>query len=70
MMSNIKHIYSTDKNYWLEGQIQNIEYEDTLEITSETKQTVKGFGGCFNEMSWDILKKVDEITLCASRQLQ
>ena len=61
-MSNIKHIYSTDKNYWLEGQIQNIEYEDTLEITSETKQTVKGFGGCFNEMSWDILKKVDEST--------
>lgn len=56
-MSKIKHIYSNDKTYWQEGQIQNIEYEDTLETTLEIKQTVKGFGGCFNEISWDILKK-------------
>ncbi|EKQ55572.1 MULTISPECIES: glycoside hydrolase family 30 beta sandwich domain-containing protein [unclassified Clostridium] len=59
-MRKIKHIYSSDKIYWQEGQIQNAEYEDTLEITDETKQIVKGFGGCFNEISWDVLKRIDE----------
>lgn len=59
-MNNIKHIYSTEENYWQEGNIEEGEYEDTLETTSEMKQTIKGFGGCFNEISWDALKVIDE----------
>ncbi|WP_090094240.1 glycoside hydrolase family 30 protein [Clostridium uliginosum] len=59
-MKSIKHIYSNGKDFWKKGTVENKEYEDTLEITNETKQTLKGFGGCFNEISWDILKKVDE----------
>ena len=56
----IKHVYSTNKDYWRDGKILDTQYEDTLETTSTTKQTVKGFGGCFNEISWDVLKQVDE----------
>ena len=59
-MNKVKHIYSSDIRYWQEGQINNIEYEDILETTPETKQTIKGFGGCFNEISWDILKQIDK----------
>ncbi|OPJ63364.1 glycoside hydrolase family 30 protein [Clostridium oryzae] len=58
-MTNIKHIYSRDKEYWIEGNLKQNVYEDTLEVTESVKQTVKGFGGCFNEMSWDILKQID-----------
>lgn len=59
-MDKIKYIFSSKNSYWQEGKVENKEYEDTLELTSETKQIVKGFGGCFNEIGWDILKKVDE----------
>lgn len=59
-MSKVKHIYSIDKVYWQEGELSNIQYEDTLETTSNTKQTIKGFGGCFNEAGFDILKQLDE----------
>lgn len=59
-MIKIRHIYSIENNYWKEGKVEDIEYEDLLEMTDQIKQTVKGFGGCFNEISWDILKKLDE----------
>lgn len=59
-MSKMEHIYSIDKAYWQAGNVDNIEYEDTLETTKEIKQTIRGFGGCFNEMGWDILKQIDE----------
>ncbi|MBU3101801.1 MULTISPECIES: glycoside hydrolase family 30 protein [Clostridium] len=59
-MSKVKHIYSIDKVYWQEGELNNIQYEDTLETTPQIKQTIKGFGACFNEISWDILNQIDE----------
>jgi len=59
-MSKVKHIYSIDKVYWQEGEVNDIQYEDTLETTPETKQTIKGFGGCFNEIGFDVLKQLDE----------
>lgn len=31
-----------------------------MELTGEKKQEILGFGGCFNELGWDALKKVDE----------
>ncbi len=59
-MSEVLHIKSTYNNYWQEGNICNDKYEDTLIITENKKQEVYGFGGCFNELGWDALQKVDE----------
>lgn len=61
-MGKIKHIYSCYKNYWQDGKIENVRYEDTLELTEKIKQSLKGFGGCFNEIGWDVLSKLDEGT--------
>ena len=34
--------------------------KDTLELTGEKYQTVDGFGGCFNELSWIALSKLSD----------
>ncbi len=59
-MKSIKHIYSNGQVFWKEGETGKEKYEDTLEVTSERRQTVKGFGGCFNEAEWDVLKKLND----------
>jgi glucosylceramidase len=33
---------------------------DVTIITSQTEQTIEGFGGCFNEMGWDALTKLNQ----------
>ena len=56
---NIRHILSKKNSCWEEGDVElTKQYEDTLELTGESKQEFLGFGGCFNEISWDILKKL------------
>ncbi|MDO4926043.1 MAG: glycoside hydrolase family 30 protein [Turicibacter sp.] len=55
----VKHIVSLENKYWRESTINmNVTYEDTLELTQDKRQIIKGFGGCFNEMGWDALEKV------------
>ncbi|WP_234124350.1 glycoside hydrolase family 30 protein [Clostridium hydrogenum] len=61
-MKVIKYIYSNEQEFWKEGELKSEKYEDTLEVTSERKQKVKGFGGCFNEAGWETLKKLDNQT--------
>lgn len=56
----IKHIKSMENNYWQEGTSGMETCEDTLKLTGVRKQTVKGFGGCFNEIGWDILQKISK----------
>ncbi|MBU3154953.1 glycoside hydrolase family 30 protein [Clostridium estertheticum] len=58
-MKKVKHIYSNGVDLWKEGVTGNDQYEDTLEVTHERKQVVKGFGGCFNEAGWEILKNLN-----------
>jgi len=59
--SRLKHWVSTENNYWRMMDIADLEpSSDTLELTDNKKQTVLGFGGCFNELGWDALMKVDE----------
>ncbi|MCY6957646.1 glycoside hydrolase family 30 protein [Clostridium brassicae] len=59
-MKTIIHVESREKEYWKEQKIHLSEiYEDTLNLTAEKGQEVLGFGGCFNELGWDALKKVE-----------
>ncbi len=56
----ITHIASYEQDYWKEEQvIQAKETVDSLALTGDKKQTVLGFGGCFNELGWDALKLAD-----------
>lgn len=60
-MNRVQQIVSKENNYWFEKQVGSETKEaDTLELTGEKKQEILGFGGCFNELGWDALKKVDE----------
>lgn len=58
----MKYVTSSDQNRWKSEEIgiADCQYEDTLELTNTFKQTIKGFGGCFNEMSWDVLKNLPQ----------
>jgi len=59
-MREVTHIYSDKGKFWQKGSVENKEYEDTLEITLERKQVIKGFGGCFNEIGWQALENLAE----------
>jgi glucosylceramidase len=56
----IKHIVSTENNYWQTGEVVQEIGEDTLRLTGKKNQIITGFGGCFNEIAWDALGKVSE----------
>lgn len=56
----IKHIMSGENNYWQEGGTGTETCEDTLRLTGVKKQEVKGFGGCFNEIGWEVLQKIKD----------
>ncbi|MDD3504044.1 MAG: glycoside hydrolase family 30 protein [Eubacteriales bacterium] len=62
----IRKIVSTNHQKMVEANVEpwngeNINYEnDSLILTGGIKQSVKGFGGCFNEMGWDILRKLPQ----------
>lgn len=54
----IKHLVSKENEFWKEAKVDERLGEDTLELTGVKKQEVKGFGGCFNEIGWEVLQKV------------
>lgn len=57
----VKHVMSMEQNCWQEIPLTSGEAgADTLELTGEKKQTVLGFGGCFNELGWEALQLVSE----------
>lgn len=56
----ITHYKSFEHNYWKEGLTDTQKYEDSLSLTGKKKQKIKGFGGCFNEIGWDILQVISE----------
>lgn len=60
-MEQILHIVSKDRSFWKTVPVVEHESsEDTLEVTGEYGQEILGFGGCFNEMGWDALQKVEK----------
>ncbi|MBQ8877167.1 MAG: glycosyl hydrolase, partial [Lachnospiraceae bacterium] len=60
---NITHIASYENNCWVNenvcaganstGHITNSA--DILTLTGEERQSILGFGGCFNELGWEAL---------------
>lgn len=59
----IKWFCTTPDSVWQQLELQQTEAgQDTLEITEDKKQTIEGFGGCFNELGWIALSKIDEET--------
>lgn len=40
------------------GRHQGPHNNHSLSLTGEIRQTVKGFGGCFNEMGWELLRTI------------
>lgn len=59
-MSKVLYQTSSEAEQWKEGVLSGTRYDDTLELTGNYRQTIKGFGGCFNEMGWDVLKGLPE----------
>lgn len=59
-MRNITHIQSTQGEYWRPQTVGAANCADDLVLSQSEKQTVLGFGGCFNELGWDALRRVSE----------
>lgn len=58
---NIKWVSTTEKEVWRDKTVElTIVCGDTLELTGEKHQTADGFGGCFNELGWIALLKLEE----------
>ena len=47
---SIIHIESAENRPWQSAPVQPCTDEELLTLTGETRQTVLGFGGCFNEL--------------------
>ncbi len=58
----MKWIATTEKSKWQSKEIPANENpcNDKIVLTGEEAQTVKGFGGCFNELGYIALSKLDE----------
>lgn len=60
----IKWYSTTAKEQWEEINLEENKSlttaKDTLEITGEKHQVIDGFGGCFNELGWIALSKLEE----------
>ena len=57
----IKWISTTEKEIWKENEPKFISAgSDTLELTGVKNQSIDGFGGCFNELGWIALSKLEE----------
>ena len=52
---SIIHIESAENRPWQSAPVQSCTDEELLTLTGETRQTVLGFGGCFNELGWEAL---------------
>ncbi len=46
--------WNAEKNLGLKPAAENAPFD--LVLTSDTAQTIDGFGGCFNELGWDALQ--------------
>jgi glucosylceramidase len=58
---HIKWISTTKDNRWEDRNLAyTVETDDFLEMTGEKYQHIGGFGGCFNELGWIVLSKLDE----------
>ncbi|MDR3217642.1 MAG: glycosyl hydrolase family 30 [Dysgonamonadaceae bacterium] len=60
-------IVTTDENRWVQqadiSLAKATDKESYVEIQVDLpQQTIDGFGGCFNELGWDALQSVDEVT--------
>lgn len=55
-----KQIVTTRDAYWQECAPTSREADTALHISGETAQTLRGFGGCFNEFGGAELKKLSE----------
>ena len=54
---NIEHIASYKNNCWKKEEVNKEgKTNDVLTLTGEKRQTVLGFGGCFNELGWEALE--------------
>jgi glucosylceramidase len=60
---NITHIKSTQGACWQPGVVENVRYGDTLRLTGAKRQTLRGFGGCFNELGWEAVKRLSQTEL-------
>ncbi len=55
-MQNIRHIRSTEGACWQEAGLSGGDGGSGLHLTGERRQTILGFGGCFNELGWAALQ--------------
>jgi len=56
----IEHRVSTKQKQWYLEDIKSVKGNDVLELTGQKKQTIKGFGGCFNEIGWEAITHLAE----------
>ena len=56
----MKYVTSAPDAQWVEKQAQALDGAAQLSLTGERFQTVRGFGGCFNELSAIALQKLDD----------
>ena len=56
----MKYVTRAPDAQWVEKQAQALDGAAQLSLTGEKFQTVRGFGGCFNELSAIALQKLDE----------
>jgi glucosylceramidase len=58
---SIKWISTTENEVWKENNLQCIKVSsNSLEVTEEKYQVIDGFGGCFNELGWIALSKIEK----------
>ncbi len=50
---------STKDAAWVEGDVRVVEGEADVVARGTITENFKGFGACFNELSWIALKKTD-----------
>lgn len=56
---NIQHIVTTQKKPWKISSVKSSAVQQTnLSTSGKRFQTVKGFGGCFNELGFDVLSRL------------
>lgn len=64
MAQQVKWVQSTQTNRWTVDQLKSNTYKSTTTdveiLTAQPKQTVNGFGGCFNELGWTSLQLLSE----------
>jgi len=54
------HVKSMEGSCWENSPVNMTSTDVGLELTGVKKQRILGFGHCFNELSWDVLKNLPE----------